>query len=184
MSGGGSLSPIASVVGQIGQTPTSTPSAGAAYTPVQQGPVYRPQYQTYQPQQQQSQYQQQQQQMPNYQSGLQAALMQMMQQYSRPAMRVPLQQGISPSNPMAYRPNMPTDNLRRIASPVTYEQMHPIVSPGGSGYGGGGGGDGGGAAAGDGGAAGGDGGSGGGDGGGGGAGGERAGGLLAIKRDK
>jgi len=184
MSGGGSLSPIASVVGQIGQTPTSTPSAGAAYTPVQQGPVYRPQYQTYQPQQQQSQYQQQQQQMPNYQSGLQAALMQMMQQYSRPAMRVPLQQGISPSNPMAYRPNMPTDNLRRIASPVTYEQMHPIVSPGGGGYGGGGGGDGGGAAAGDGGAAGGDGGSGGGDGGGGGAGGERAGGLLAIKRDK
>jgi hypothetical protein len=118
MSGGGSLSPIASVVGQVGQTPTA-PAAGAAYTPVQQGPVYQPQYQQYQPQQRAAQPQQQ---MPNYQSGLQAAMMQMMQQYSRPAMRAPLQQGISPSNPMAYKPNMPTDNLRRVAPSVELQQ--------------------------------------------------------------
>jgi hypothetical protein len=72
--------------------------------------------------------------MPNYQSGLQAAMMHMMQQYSRPAMRAPLQQGISPSSPMNYRPTTPTDNLRRIASPVTYEQMHPTpVDDGGGG---------------------------------------------------
>jgi hypothetical protein len=124
MSGGGSLSPIASsgILGPQGQA-APTPSGGAAYTPVQQGPVYRPQYDSYQPQARMAQPQQQQ--MPNYQSGLQAAMMNMMQQYSRPAMRAPLQQGISTSNPMRYRPNMPTDNLRRVAPGVTYEQMHP-----------------------------------------------------------
>ena len=115
MSGGGSLSPIASVVGQIGQAPTTpTATGGAAYTPVQQGPVYRPQYDSYQPQARAPQMQQ----MPNYQSGLQAAMMQIMQQYNRPMMRETTQQGIAPSNPMAYRPNMPTDNLRRVAPGV------------------------------------------------------------------
>jgi len=130
MSGGGSLSPIASVVGQVEQTPTAP--AGAAYTPVQQGPVYQPQYQAYQPQQRSAQPQQQ---APNYQSGLQAAMMHMMQQYSRPAMRAPLQQGLSPSSPMAYRPTMPTDNLRRVAPSVELQQKQAapvgIVSPGG-----------------------------------------------------
>jgi hypothetical protein len=125
MSGGGELQPIGQSLvntgmGMGGTAPTNT--GGAAYTPIKQGPVYQPQYQQYQPQQRAAQPQQQ---MPNYQSGLQAAMMQMMQQYSRPAMRAPLQQGISPSNPMAYRPNMPTDNLRRVAPGVTYEQMHP-----------------------------------------------------------
>jgi hypothetical protein len=99
------------------------PSLGAmSSTQTAQPSVYQPQYQQYQPQQRSAQPQQQ---TPNYQSGLQAAMMQMMQQYSRPAMRAPLQQGISPSSPMAYRPNMPTDNLRRVAPGVTYEQMHP-----------------------------------------------------------
>ena len=137
------------VLGPRGQT-APTPSAGAAYTPVQQGPVYRPQYDSYQPQTRMAQPQQQQQQMPNYQSGLQAAMMHMMQQYNRPMMRAPLQQGISPNNPMAYRPTMPTDNLRRVAPGVTYEQMHPTPPPvpapseggsEGSGGSGGGGGD-------------------------------------------
>jgi hypothetical protein len=64
----------------------------------------------------------QQQQMPNYQSGLQAAMMHMMQQYNRPMMRAPLQQGLSPSSPMAYRPTMPTDNLRRVAPSVELQQ--------------------------------------------------------------
>ena len=120
----------AGVMSQVmAQTPQEQNAAkGAAYTPVQQGPVYQPQYQQYQPQQRSTQPQYQQQ-APNYQSGLQAAMMNMMQQYSRPAMRPPLQQGLSPSNPMAYRPTMPTDNLRRVAPGVTYEQMHPTPPP-------------------------------------------------------
>ena len=77
--------------------PKQGPTNGAAYTPVQQGPVYQPQYQQYQPQTSAPQAQQ----APNYQSGLQAAMMQMMQQYNRPMMRAPMQQGISPSSPMA-----------------------------------------------------------------------------------
>ena len=82
-------------------------------TPAPQQPYqrYQPQQRTFQPQQQ----------MPNYQSGLQAALMQMMQQYSRPAMRAPLQQGISPSNPMAYRPPA-VNNLNRVAPSVELQQ--------------------------------------------------------------
>jgi hypothetical protein len=79
--------------------------------------------------------QQQQQQMPNYQSGLQAAMMHMMQQYSRPMMRPPLQQGLSPSSPMAYRPTTPADNLNRVAPPVPLPSPDApvgIVSPGGS----------------------------------------------------
>lgn len=121
------MGPVGQVIGQVDAAnakPTNT--SGAAYTPVQQGPVYRPQYDSYQPQARAPQ----QQQTPNYQSGLQAAMMHMMQQYSRPAMRAPLQQGISPSSPMMYRPTTPTDNLRRIASPVTYDQMHPHVDTG------------------------------------------------------
>jgi hypothetical protein len=123
MSGGGSLGPIASsgILGPQGQAaPTPTPSAGAAYTPVQQGPVYRPQYQAYQPQARAAQPQQ----MPNYQSGLQAAMMQMMQQYSRPMMRAPMQQGLQPSSALTYRPNMSgvSANLNRVAPSVELQQ--------------------------------------------------------------
>lgn len=117
MSGGGSMGPVGQAVAQANQaTPTS--SAGAAYTPSQQGPVYQPQYQQYQPQQMAPQSQQQ---TPNYQSGLQAAMMQMMQQYSRPAMKAPLQQGIAPSSPMAYRPP-PVDNIKNVAPSVELQQ--------------------------------------------------------------
>jgi len=117
MSGGGSLGPVASVAGPQGQA-APTPSAGAAYTPVQQGPVYQPQYQAYQPQARAAQPQQQ---MPNYQSGLQAAMQHMMQQYSRPAMRAPMQQGIAPSSALAYRP--PTvNNLKNVAPSVQEQQ--------------------------------------------------------------
>jgi hypothetical protein len=92
--------------------------------------VYQPQYQQYQPQQRMPQYQQYQpqqrapqyqQQMPNYQSGLQAAMMQMMQQYSRPMMRAPLQQGISPSSPLAYRPPA-VNNTSRVAPSVELQR--------------------------------------------------------------
>jgi hypothetical protein len=60
-------------------------------------------------------------QMPNYQSGLQAAMMHMMQQYNRPMMRAPLQQGISPNSPMAYRPPA-VNNLSRVAPSVEVQQ--------------------------------------------------------------
>jgi len=176
--GGGPVSQVAAMTPQ-----QQNLASGATYTPIRQGPVYQPQYQAYQPQARAAQTQQQ---IPNYQSGLQAAMMHMMQQYSRPAMRAPLQQGIFPSSPLTYRPDMSNiqSNLNRVASPVTYEQMHPVVVPSGGGgegspFDGGGGGDSGGDGDGDGG----DGGSGGGDGGGG-AGGDRAGGLLTVKRNK
>jgi hypothetical protein len=81
--------------------------------------VYQPNYQQYQPQQRAPQ---QQMQMPNYQSGLQAALMHMMQQYSRPVMRAPMQQGLTPSNPLAYQPSMPAANLSRVAPSVILQQ--------------------------------------------------------------
>jgi hypothetical protein len=77
----------------------------------QRAPQYQPQYQ---PQQRAPQYQQQ---MPSYQGGLQAALMNMMQQYSRPAMRAPMQQGISPySYAMNYRPPAINQNLGKTAT--------------------------------------------------------------------
>jgi hypothetical protein len=120
MSNGGSVG----AGGQFGQT-TPTGLDGAAYTPVKQGPMYQSQYQQYQPQtgSAQSQFQQQ---MPNYQSGLQAAMMQMMQQYSRPMMREPMQQGLMPYNNSAlnYRPDMSnvTANLNRVAPSVELEQ--------------------------------------------------------------
>jgi len=122
MSGGGNLGPVASVVGQLGQTtPTPTPSAGAAYTPVQQGPIYRPQYQQYQTQQPIMQ-----QQSPSYQSGLQAAMMHMMQQYNRPMMRAPMQQGLPSysSSALNYRPNMASaiQGLSRVAPSVELQQ--------------------------------------------------------------
>jgi hypothetical protein len=104
-----------------GKAPTITPQ-GAEYTPIKQGPVYQPQYQAYQPQPMAAQPQQ----MPNYQSGLQAAMMQMMQQYSRPMMRAPMQQGLMPYNSPAlnYRPNMSnvTANLNRVAPSVAEQQ--------------------------------------------------------------
>jgi hypothetical protein len=105
-------------MGMGGKAPTP-PSTGAAYTPVRQGPVYQPQYQQYQPQQMAPQYQQQ---MPNYMSGLQAAMANMMQQYSRPMMRAPMQQGIAQSSPLTYRPNMSNVNLSRVAPSVELQQ--------------------------------------------------------------
>ena len=91
MSGGGG-GPVARVIGQIdaaNRSGSGGPTPGTAYTPVQQGPVYQPQYQPqqYQPQQMAPQYQQQ---MPNYMSGLQAAMANIMQQYNRPMMRAPM----------------------------------------------------------------------------------------------
>ena len=98
---------------------SAMPRSGAASsTPTAQPSVYQPQYQQYQPQQRAAQPQQQ---MPNYQSGLQAAMMQLMQQYSRPMMRAPLQQGISPSSPLTYRPPA-VNNLNRVAPSVELQQ--------------------------------------------------------------
>jgi hypothetical protein len=85
--------------------------------------VYQPNYQQYQPQARAAQPQLQQ--TPNYQSGLQAAMMQMMQQYSRPAMRAPLQQGISPSSPLNYRPPA-VNNLSRVAPSVALQQAAEV----------------------------------------------------------
>ena len=113
------MGPVGQVMGQI-DSANAKPTGGAAYTPIKQGPVYQPQYQAYQPQQRFAQPQQ----MPNYQSGLQAAMMQMMQQYSRPMMRAPMQQGLQPSSALAYRPNMSnvTANLNRVAPSVELQQ--------------------------------------------------------------
>jgi hypothetical protein len=90
--------------------------------------VYQPNYQQYQPQQRapqqyQPQQYQPQQQMPSYQSGLQAAMMHMMQQYSRPMMRAPMQQGLAPYNNPAlnYRPPA-IDNTNRVAPSVELQQ--------------------------------------------------------------
>jgi len=121
MSGGGSMGPMFGENSPLlGPKQSSAGSGGAAYTPVKQGPVYQPQYQAYQPQQRFAQPQQ----MPSYQSGLQAAMMQMMQQYSRPMMRAPMQQGLMPYNSPAlnYRPNMPAANLSRVAPSVELQQ--------------------------------------------------------------
>jgi hypothetical protein len=111
-------------MGQI-DSANARSTSGAAYTPVQQGPAYQPQYQQYQPQTGSAQPQFQQQ-MPNYQSGLQAAMMQMMQQYSRPMMREPMQQGLMPYNSPAlnYRPDMSsaTAKLKRVAPSVAEQQ--------------------------------------------------------------
>jgi hypothetical protein len=90
--------------------------------------VYQPNYSQYQPQARMAQPQSQQ--IPNYQSGLQAAMMQMMQQYSRPAMRAPLQQGISPSSPLNYRPPA-VNNLSRVAPGVALQQAADEVDDGG-----------------------------------------------------
>jgi hypothetical protein len=115
--GGGVIGPAVSAVNAQASTQGAT-NTGAAYAPIKQGPVYQPQYQAYQPQANAPQMQQ----MPNYQSGLQAAMMQLMQQYNRPMMRAPMQQGLQPSSALAYRPNMPTDNLRRVAPSVELQQ--------------------------------------------------------------
>ena len=114
--GGSSFTPV--------EAPTAPATPGASYTPVQQGPIYKPNYQQYQPQAREAQPQLQQ--IPNYQSGLQAAMMQMMQQYSRPMMRPQIQQGLEPYNSPAlnYRPNMSgiTANLNRVAPSVELQQ--------------------------------------------------------------
>ena len=141
--GAGNLAPMAAnhmgqTMGQAmqgfnAQGQAQTPSGGAAYTPVQQGPAYQAQYQQYQPQArmaqpqyQQQSYQPQYQQAPNYQGGLQAAMMQMMQQYNRPIMRAPMQQGLAPYNNPAssYRPDMSgiNANLNRVAPSVPIQQ--------------------------------------------------------------
>lgn len=89
----------------------------------QRAPQYQPQYR---PQQRAPQYQQQ---MPNYQSGLQAALMNMMQQYSRPAMRAPMQQGLSPYNyAMNYRPN-PAPAQQNLGRTATTMQPPASATP-------------------------------------------------------
>lgn len=112
--GGGSMGAVVSAV----PTPATAPTTpGAAYTPTKQGPVYQPNYQQYQPQPRAPQ----QMQMPSYQSGLQAAMMHMMQQYSRPMMRAPIQQGLAPSNPLTYRPPA-VDNTNRVAPSVELQQ--------------------------------------------------------------
>jgi hypothetical protein len=49
-------------------------------------------------------------------------MMQMMQQYSRPMMRAPMQQGLQPSSALTYRPNMSTVNLNRVAPSVELQQ--------------------------------------------------------------
>ena len=49
-------------------------------------------------------------------------MMQMMQQYNRPMMRAPMQQGIYQSSPMAYRAPMQTANLSRVAPSVEVQQ--------------------------------------------------------------
>ena len=120
--GGGMASITANAIADTPASPSFTP--GAAYTPAQQGPIYKPSYQDYQPQAKSAQPQLQQ--MPDYQSGLQAAMMHMMQQYNRPAMRAPLQQSITPYNSQAlsYRPNMAgiTANLNRVAPSVAEQQ--------------------------------------------------------------
>ncbi len=65
-------------------------------------------------------------QMPNYQSGLQAAMMQIMQQYNRPMMRPQMQQGLTPYNSpaLSYKPNMSnvTANLNRVVPSVAEQQ--------------------------------------------------------------
>jgi hypothetical protein len=116
--GGGIFGPVGQAVGQAAATPTTSTTSGAAYAPAKQGPVYQPNYQQYQPQQYQPQ-----QQMPSYQSGLQAAMMHMMQQYSRPMMRAPVQQGLAPYNSPAlnYRPPA-VDNTSRVAPSVELQQ--------------------------------------------------------------
>jgi hypothetical protein len=121
--GGGIIGPTISAVNAQAPAQQAT-NTGAAYTPIKQGPVYQPDYQRYQPQIKSAQPQYQQ--MPDYQSGLQSAMMQLMQQYSRPAMREPIQQGLTPyrSPALNYRPDMSgiTANLSRVAPSVAEQQ--------------------------------------------------------------
>ena len=105
-------------------TPTMAPTVpGAAYTPAKQGPVYQPNYQQYQPQQTAPQQPAMHPfRMPDYQSELPSAMMKMMQQYSRPQMKAPMQQGLIPSSSLTYRPNIDTSNLNRVAPSVELQQ--------------------------------------------------------------
>lgn len=119
---GGAIGPaVASAVTQANAETNSQNSmaGGANYIPIQQVPAYIPQYQQYQSFQPQ-------QQMANYQSGLQAAMAQMMQQYNRPMMREPVQQGLSPyiSPALNYKPDMSgiAANLKRVAPSVAEQQ--------------------------------------------------------------
>ena len=121
--GGGMIGPTISAVNAQAPAQQAT-NTGAAYTPIKQGPVYQPDYRRYQPQIKSTQPQYQQ--MPDYQSGLQSAMMQLMQQYSRPMMREPIQQGLAPyrSPALNYRPDMAsiTANLNRVAPSVAEQQ--------------------------------------------------------------
>jgi hypothetical protein len=125
--GGAMVGPAVSAINA--QTPAQgSTNTGASYTPIKQGPVYQPDYSKYQQQVSlaQPQYQQLFQQMPDYQSGLQAAMEQMMQQYNRPMMREPIQQGLTPyrSDALNYRPDTSgiTSNLNRVAPSVAEQQ--------------------------------------------------------------
>jgi hypothetical protein len=103
------------------------PTPGYTNAPISPN-IYQPDYSKYQQQASlaQPQYQQLFQQMPDYQSGLQAAMEQMMQQYNRPMMREPIQQGLTPyrSDALNYRPDTSgiTSNLNRVAPSVAEQQ--------------------------------------------------------------
>jgi hypothetical protein len=45
-------------------------------------------------------------------------MMKMMEQYSRPQMKEPMQQGLTPSSSLTYRPNIDTSNLNRVGQSV------------------------------------------------------------------
>jgi len=126
-------------VSQFGDKPPipSMPQQPASQAALQQ-PQFNPFQQQIARQQQFNPFQQQpfqQQQM----RGLQAAMMQMMQQYSRPMMRAPMQQGLMPYNSPAlnYRPNMSTANLNRVAPSVELQQKQAAEAAANASQGGG-----------------------------------------------
>jgi hypothetical protein len=135
---GGGLNPIASVMGQMGEQPSSQtgPKGGAAYTPVQAN-TYSSAFSSDQKGQTQTglsplvqQMQQQNSQMSPFQAmGLGVLANSLFSQTSQ----TPLQRGLPAYNSpaLSYRPDMSriTANLRNVAPPVTYEQMHPTPPP-------------------------------------------------------
>ena len=131
---GGGLNPIASVMGQMGEQPSSQtgPKGGAAYTPTQAN-TYSPTFSSDQKGQTQTglsplvqQMQQQNSQMSPFQAmGLGVLANSLFSQTSQ----TPMQRGLPTYNSpaLSYRPDMSgiAANLRNVAAPVTYEQMHP-----------------------------------------------------------
>jgi hypothetical protein len=121
---GGSLgSAVTSAIAQTNaQSNAQNSTTGANYTPAQRNPIYVPQqYQPFQTQMVKGQ-----EQLTNNQSGLQAAMAQIMQQYNRPMMKEPVQQGLSAytSPALNYKPDMSgiTANLKRVAPSVVEQQ--------------------------------------------------------------